>query len=56
MIDVYKACVIDFQSEISSYYQINFDFDNNINWISKHLHSSDIKDSSMKIMLITSVF
>ncbi len=30
MIDVYKACVIDFQSKISSYDQIDFDFDSNI--------------------------
>ncbi len=28
MIDVYRTCVIDFQSEISSYDQINFDFNN----------------------------
>ncbi len=56
MINVYRACVIDFQSEISSYDQINFDFDNDIDWISKHSHSSDIKDSSMKVMSVTSVF
>ncbi len=56
MIDVYKACVINFQSEISSYNWINFDFDSNIDWISKHSHSSDIKDSSMKLMSVTSVF
>jgi len=29
---------------------------NNIDWISKHSHSSDIKDSSMKVMSVTSVF
>ena len=56
MINVYKACVIDFRSEISSYDQIDFDFDSNINWISKHLHSSDIKDSLMKVMSVTSIF
>jgi len=56
MIDVYKACVIDFQSEVSSYNWINFDFDSDINWISKHSHSFDIKDSSMKVMSVTSVF
>ena len=56
MINVYRACVIDFQSEISSYNQIDFDFDSNIDWISKHSHSSDIKDSSMKVMSMTSVF
>ncbi len=55
MIDVYRTCVINFWSEISSYNQINFDFDSNINWISKHSHSFDIKDSSMKVMSVTSV-
>ncbi len=56
MIDVYKAYVIDFWSEVLSYNQINFDFDSNIDWISKHSHSSDIKDSLMKVMSMTSVF
>ncbi len=56
MINIYKACVIDFWSEVSSYNWINFDFDSNINWISKHSHSSDIKDSSMKVMSMTLVF
>ncbi len=56
MINVYRACVIDFRSEVSSYDWINFDFDSNIDWISKHSHSSDIKDSLMKVMLVTSVF
>jgi len=56
MINVYKACVINFQSEISSYNWINFDFNNDINWILKRSHSSDIKDSSMKVMSVTSVF
>ncbi len=55
MINVYRACVIDFRSEISSYNQINFDFDSDIDWISKRSHSSDIKDSSMKVMSVTSV-
>ncbi len=55
MIDVYRAW-IDFRSEISSYDQINFDFDSDIDWISKRSHSSDIKDSSMKVMSVTSVF
>ncbi len=55
MINVYKACVIDFQSEISSYNWINFDFDSDIDWISKRSQSSDIKDSSMKVMSVTSV-
>ncbi len=56
MIDVYRACVINFWSEISLYNQINFDFDNDIDWILKHSHNSDIKDSSMKVMSMTSVF
>ncbi len=56
MINVYKACVINFQSKISSYNWINFDFDSDIDWISKHSHSFDIKDSLMKIMSMTSVF
>ena len=56
MIDVYRACVIDFWSEISSYNQIDFDFNSDIDWISKRLHSSDIKDSLMKVMSVTSVF
>ncbi len=55
MIDVYRVCVIDFRSEISSYDQINFDFDSDIDWISKRSHNSDIKDSSMKVMSVTSV-
>ncbi len=55
MIDVYRACVIDFQSEVSSYDQIDFDFDSDIDWISKRSHSSDIKDSLMKVMSVTSV-
>ncbi len=42
MIDVYRACVIDFQSEISSYNQINFDFDSDINWISKRSHVTSV--------------
>ncbi len=56
MIDVYKVYLIDFQSEVSSYDWIDFDFDSNIDWISKCSHSSDIKDSLMKVMLMTSVF
>ncbi len=55
MIDVYRACVIDFRSEISSYNWIDFDFDSDIDWISKRSHSSDIKDSSMKVMSVTSI-
>ena len=55
MIDVYRACVIDFQSEVLSYNWINFDFDSDIDWISKRSHNLNIKDSSMKIMSVTSV-
>ncbi len=55
MIDVYRACVINFRSEISSYDRIDFDFDSDIDWISKRSHSSDIKDSSMKVMSVTLV-
>jgi len=55
MINIYKAYVIDFWSKISSYNQINFDFDSDINWISKRSHSFDIKDSSMKVMSMTSI-
>ena len=56
IINVYRACVIDFQSKVSSYDRIDFDFDSDIDWISKRSHSSDIKDSSMKVMSVTSVF
>ncbi len=56
MINVYRACVINFQSKILSYNWINFDFDSNIDWISKCSHSSDIKNSLMKVMSMTSVF
>ncbi len=56
MINVYRACVINFQSKILSYDWINFDFDSDINWISKRSHSFDIKDSSMKVMSVTSIF
>ncbi len=48
MIDVYRACVIDFQSEVSSYDWID--------WISKRSHSFDIKDSSMNVISVTSIF
>ncbi len=55
MINVYRVYVINFQSEISSYNWIDFDFDSDIDWISKRSHSFDIKDSLMKVMLATSV-
>ena len=56
MIDVYRVYVINFWSEISLYDWIDFDFDSDIDWISKHSHSSDIKNSSMKVMSMISVF
>ncbi len=56
MINVYRVYVINFQSKILSYDQINFDFDSDINWISKRSHSFNIKDSSMKVMSMTLVF
>ncbi len=55
MIDVYRACVIGFRSEVPSYDRIDFDFDSDIDWISKRSHSSGIKDSSMKVMPVASV-
>ncbi len=55
MINVYRVCVINFWSEVSSYNWIDFDFDSDIDWISKHSHSFDIKDSSMKVMSMTSI-
>ncbi len=55
MIDVYRVYVIDFWSKISSYDQIDFDFHSDIDWISKCSHNFDIKDSSMKVMSVTSV-
>ncbi len=56
MIDVYRVYVIDFQSEVSLYNWINFDFNSDIDWISKRSHSFDIKDSLMKVMSVTLVF
>ncbi len=56
MINVYRMYVINFQLEISLYNWINFDFDSNIDWISKHLHNFDIQDSSMKFMSMISIF
>ncbi len=40
MIKIYKACVIDFWSRISSYEWINFNLNSEIDWILKHSHSS----------------
>ncbi len=55
MTEIYRACVIDLRSRVSSYEWINFDFDSDIDWISKHSHSSDIKKSSMNVMSMTSM-
>ncbi len=54
--EIYKACVIDFRSRISSYEWINFNLNSEIDWISKHSHSSEINESSMNIMSVTSMF
>ncbi len=55
IINVYRAYVIDFQSEISSYNQINFDFNNDIDWILKYSHSFNIRNSSINVISMTSV-
>ncbi len=54
--EIYRAYVINFQSRISSYEWINFDLNSEIDWISKHSHSSEINESSMNIMSVTSMF
>ncbi len=55
VIEIYKACVIDLQSRILSYEWINFDLNSEIDWISKRSHSSEINESSMNIMSVTSM-
>ena len=42
MIEIYRACVIDLRSRVSSYEWIDFDLNSEIDWISKHSHSSEI--------------
>jgi hypothetical protein len=54
--EIYKACVINFQLRVSSYNQIDFNFDNDTDWILKHSHSFNIKNSSMKVMSIALIF
>jgi len=54
--EIYRACVINLQSRVSSYEWINFDLNSEIDWISKHLHSSEINESFMNIMSVTSMF
>ncbi len=54
--EIYKACVIDLRSKISSYEWIDFDLNSEIDWISKHSHSSEINELSMNVMSVTSMF
>ncbi len=56
IIEIYRACVINLQSRVLSYEWINFDLNSEIDWISKHSHSSEINKSSMNIMSVTSMF
>ncbi len=54
--EIYKACVINLQSKILSYEWINFDLNSEIDWISKRSHSSEINESFMNVMSVTSMF
>jgi hypothetical protein len=54
--EIYKVYVIDFWLRVSLYNQIDFDFNNDTDWISKHSHSSDIKNSSMKVISVALIF
>ncbi len=54
--EIYKACVIDLRSKISSYEWIDFDLNSEINWISKHSHSSEINELSINVMSVTLMF
>ncbi len=53
--EIYRACVIDLWSRILSYEWINFDLNSEIDWISKRSHSSEINESSMNVMSVTSM-
>ncbi len=53
--EIYRACVIDLRSRILSYEQIDFDLNSEIDWISKRSHSSEINESSMNVMSVTSM-
>ncbi len=53
--EIYRACVIDLRSRILSYEWIDFDLNSEIDWISKRSHSSEINESSMSIMSVTSM-
>ena len=54
--EIYRAYVINLRSRVLSYKWINFDLNSEIDWISKHSHSSEINESSMNVMLVTSMF
>ncbi len=53
--EIYRACVIDLRSKISSYEWIDFDLNSEIDWISKRSHNSEINESSMNVMSVTSM-
>ncbi len=55
MIEIYKACVINLRSKILSYEWIDFDLNSEIDWISKCSHSSEINESFMNVMSVTSM-
>ena len=55
VIEIYRACVINLRSRISSYEWINFNLNSEIDWILKRSHSSEINESSMNIMSVTSM-
>ena len=54
--EIYRAYVIDLRSRVLSYEWIDFDLNSEIDWISKRSHSSEINESSMNIMSMTSMF
>ncbi len=54
--EIYKACVINLRLRISSYEQINFNLNSEIDWISKRSHSSKINESFMNVMSVTLMF
>ncbi len=56
MTEIYKACVINIRSKILLYEWINFNLNSEIDWISKCSHSSEINESSMNVMSVTSMF
>ncbi len=54
--EIYRACVINLQSRVLSYKWINFNLNNEIDWISKRSHSSEINESFMNVMSVTLMF